>query len=34
MGSGDIKLKFAPVTKERWSDFETLFGERGACGGC
>lgn len=28
------QLKFLPVTKERWSDFETLFGERGACGGC
>ncbi len=28
------KLQFFPVTKDRWSDFETLFGERGACGGC
>jgi len=27
-------MKFVPVTKDRWSDFETLFGERGACGGC
>lgn len=27
-------MKFIPVTKDRWSDFETLFGERGACGGC
>jgi GNAT superfamily N-acetyltransferase len=27
-------IKFVPVTKDRWSDFETLFGERGACGGC
>jgi GNAT superfamily N-acetyltransferase len=30
----DIQLQFLPVTKNRWSDFETLFGERGACGGC
>ncbi|UCE52557.1 MAG: GNAT family N-acetyltransferase [Desulfobacterales bacterium] len=22
------------MTKKRWSDFEALFGERGACGGC
>jgi GNAT superfamily N-acetyltransferase len=29
-----IKLKFFAVTQKRWSDFETLFGERGACGGC
>ena len=27
-------LEFYPVIPERWSDFETLFGERGACGGC
>jgi GNAT superfamily N-acetyltransferase len=27
-------LIFAPLTKERWPDFEQLFGERGACGGC
>ena len=27
-------LEFYPLTKDRWSDFETLFGERGACGGC
>ncbi|UCE42730.1 MAG: GNAT family N-acetyltransferase [Candidatus Aminicenantes bacterium] len=25
---------YHPLTKERWSDFEELFGERGACGGC
>ncbi|HXU10910.1 MAG TPA: GNAT family N-acetyltransferase [Candidatus Binatia bacterium] len=25
---------FRPLTKARWSDLETLFGERGACGGC
>ncbi|HKQ80104.1 MAG TPA: GNAT family N-acetyltransferase [Blastocatellia bacterium] len=28
------KLEFHPLTPERWRDFETLFGERGACGGC
>ncbi|MFQ5890859.1 MAG: GNAT family N-acetyltransferase [Gemmatimonadota bacterium] len=25
---------FHPLTRERWSDFERLFGERGAVGGC
>jgi len=30
----NIELEFHPVTKKRWSDFETLFGEKGACGGC
>jgi hypothetical protein len=34
MKSTDSKMTFVPVTKDRWSDFETLFGERGACGGC
>jgi len=33
-----IKIKsnftFYPVTKERWKDFEILFGEKGACAGC
>jgi GNAT superfamily N-acetyltransferase len=28
------KLKFHPLTPGRWADFEKLFGERGACGGC
>jgi GNAT superfamily N-acetyltransferase len=28
------KFKFHPLTLDRWDDFETLFGERGACGGC
>ncbi len=28
------KLVVVPLTKERWGDFETLFGARGACGGC
>jgi GNAT superfamily N-acetyltransferase len=34
MTTTGIKMTFVPVTKDRWSDFETLFGERGACGGC
>jgi GNAT superfamily N-acetyltransferase len=33
-----IKIKsrfnFFPVTTENWKDFEKLFGEKGACGGC
>ncbi|TNF84873.1 MAG: GNAT family N-acetyltransferase [Acidobacteria bacterium] len=29
-----MKLTFEPVTLDRWTDFEALFGERGACGGC
>jgi GNAT superfamily N-acetyltransferase len=28
------KLTFVPLTSARWNDFETLFGPRGACGGC
>ena len=28
------KLHFFPVTRDRWPDFKSLFGERGACGGC
>jgi hypothetical protein len=27
-------LKFHPVTPSRWKDFEKLFGDKGACGGC
>ena len=27
-------LTFQPLTPEHWDAFETLFGERGACGGC
>lgn len=27
-------LTFHRATASRWSDLETLFGERGACGGC
>jgi GNAT superfamily N-acetyltransferase len=32
--SDTLNLTSHPLTYERWSDFETLFGERGACGGC
>jgi GNAT superfamily N-acetyltransferase len=28
------ELQFYPLTDDRWNDFETLFGKRGACGGC
>lgn len=28
------KLAFHPLTRDRWKDFEELFGPRGACGGC
>jgi GNAT superfamily N-acetyltransferase len=27
-------LEFHPLTIDRWKDLESLFGERGACGGC
>jgi GNAT superfamily N-acetyltransferase len=27
-------ISFHPLTIDRWKDFETLFGEKGACGGC
>jgi GNAT superfamily N-acetyltransferase len=26
--------RFVPLTPERWADFTTLFGPRGACAGC
>jgi GNAT superfamily N-acetyltransferase len=29
-----VKLDFHPLNIDRWKDFEMLFGERGACGGC
>ena len=29
-----LSLVFHPLTSQRWRDFEQLFGERGACGGC
>jgi len=28
------RLVCLPLTPDRWDDFESLFGERGACGGC
>jgi GNAT superfamily N-acetyltransferase len=28
------ELLIHPLTPDRWKDFETLFGKRGACGGC
>ncbi|MEJ2245868.1 MAG: GNAT family N-acetyltransferase [Acidobacteriota bacterium] len=28
------KLRFHPVTSDRWKDFEKLFGSNGACAGC
>ena len=29
-----MKFIFKSLTEKNWQDFETLFGERGACGGC
>ena len=28
------EISFHPLTQKLWRDFELLFGERGACGGC
>ncbi len=28
------RLEVHPLTPDRWADFEELFGQRGACGGC
>jgi len=33
-GSAPARIELAPVTPERWSDLERLFGPRGACAGC
>lgn len=30
----ELNLSFHPLTQKLWRDFEILFGERGACGGC
>lgn len=30
----ELDLTFHPLTLARWADFESLFGARGACGGC
>ena len=32
--SGEKNIDVYPLDITRWKDFETLFGERGACGGC
>ena len=29
-----MDFEFRPLLPSRWKDLETLFGERGACGGC
>jgi GNAT superfamily N-acetyltransferase len=29
-----LKLNYQPLIPERWQDFESLFGVRGACDGC
>jgi len=34
MSASLAKLKCMPLTPERWDDFATLFGPRGACAGC
>ncbi len=33
-GGDAARLSFAPLTTERWSDLERLFGPSGACAGC
>lgn len=30
----NLELSFHPLTPKLWRDFEILFGENGACGGC
>ena len=30
----ELDLSFHPLTRKLWRDFEILFGEHGACGGC
>lgn len=34
MASSKFAYKFNPLTLEKWGDLQTLFGKRGACGGC
>ncbi|MDP1779856.1 MAG: GNAT family N-acetyltransferase, partial [Anaerolineales bacterium] len=29
-----LDLSFHPLTRKLWRDFELLFGNNGACGGC
>jgi GNAT superfamily N-acetyltransferase len=33
-GGSQPPLTFTPLTPSRWADLESLFGPRGACGGC
>src|SRR5687767_7001450 len=30
----EIEVNVKPLTEKNWRDFELLFGEKGACGGC
>lgn len=30
----ELDLSFHPLTQKLWRDFELLFGDKGACGGC
>ena len=32
--SSSLKLRIQPLTSDHWKDFEKLFGDNGACGGC
>jgi GNAT superfamily N-acetyltransferase len=32
--SESLSFDFYPLTPERWSDLQKLFGKNGACGGC
>ena len=34
MDASNTQLLFAPLTPDRWPDLESLFGPKGACGGC
>lgn len=34
MSAKDSAFKFRELTPDLWNDLESLFGERGACGGC
>lgn len=34
MPAAKPKFEFFPATADRWADLESLFGARGACGGC
>jgi len=32
--NSNLGLEFHPLTFDRWNDFESFFGQHGACGGC